>query len=113
MKITYTNNTGRVSIEVEAKEQPDAFEQLSSFQEVFEESTCGVCGGEALRFVVRTVDDNKFFELHCKDSKCRARLAFGQHKKGGTLFPRRKDDNGKWLDKNGWSRWTPEIKKEE
>jgi hypothetical protein len=111
MKITFASKNGRMSIEVEAKEQTDAFEQIASFQEVFEESKCGACQDDNLRLVVRSVDDNKFYELHCQ--KCRARLAYGQHKKGGTLFPRRKSDDGKWLDKSGWTKWNAETKKEE
>jgi hypothetical protein len=114
MKITYKSKNGRLVAEVQGETQKDVFQQIASFQEVFEETACGACSGEDLRFVVRrNAADDDFFELHCQNPKCRARLAFGQHKKGGSLFPSRKDKDGKYLDKGGWTRWNPETKKEE
>jgi len=113
MKITYTAKNG-ISAEIEGKEQKDLFREIASFQEVFEETTCGACHGTELRFVVRTnKDGDDFFELHCKNLDCRSRLAFGQHKKGGSLYPTRKDKENKWLPKNGWTKWNPETKKDE
>jgi hypothetical protein len=112
MKITYRARNG-LSAEMQGENQKDLFQQIASFQEVFEETVCGACSGEDLRFVVRNVDDNDFYELHCQTVSCRSRLAFGQHKKGGSLFPSRKDKDGKWLPKNGWTKWNPETKKEE
>jgi len=110
MKITYSSKNGRLKAELEGESQKDLFEQISSFQEIFEEAKCGACQGEDLRFVVRTVDDNSFYELHCVS--CRSRFAFGQHKgTSGSLFPRRKDSEGNYLPKNGWTKWNPETKK--
>ena len=86
MKINYTSRSGRVSVELEAETQRDAFQQLSDFQEIFDETVCGKCASENLRFVVRTVDDNQFYEIRCMD--CGARLEFGSMKQGGKLFPR-------------------------
>jgi hypothetical protein len=113
MKITYSSRNGRLAVEIQADTQKDLFQQISSFQEVFDETACGACQNTDLRFVVRNVDDNDFFELHCLNTSCRHRLAFGQHKKGGSLFPSRKDKDGKWLPKNGWTKWNPDTKKEE
>lgn len=114
MKITYSSRDGRLAAEIEGKSQKDLFQSISSFQEVFEINTCGACGEEGmLRFVVRNVDDNDFYELHCTNVNCRSRLAFGQHKKGDSLFPVRKDKEGKWLPKSGWIKWNPDTKKEE
>ena len=56
---------------------------------------------------MRTVEGNDYFELKCTD--CGAVLSFGQHKKGGTLFPKRKDESG-WLKNKGWHKWQPEDK---
>ena len=81
MKINY--KAGRINVELEGDTQKDLFSQLSSFQEVFDEDTCGKCGG---------------------------RLEFGQVKKGGGLFPRRKDKEGSWLPDNGWVKWNPKTK---
>lgn len=124
MKVSHKSKNGRIEIFAEGETQKDVFRQLSSLQEVFEETECGVCGDDDIRFVVRTVDDNDFYELHCLGWKydtniqqynyCRAKLAFGQHKgKEGTLFPKRKDKDGNWLPNNGWTRWKPEDKKED
>ena len=112
MRVNHRSLNGRIEIVAEGDTQKEVFQQLASLQEVFEETSCGMpnCKSENLRFVVRTVDDNNFYELHCLD--CRARFVFGQHKKNGTLFPKRKDDEGKWLANRGWARWEPEKKEE-
>ena len=106
MKINYTSRSGRVSVELDAETQRDAFQQLSDFQEIFDEVACGKCASENLRFVVRTVDDNQFYEIRCMD--CGARLEFGSMKQGGRLFPRRKDKEGNWLPDRGWVKWNSE-----
>ena len=41
---------------------------------------------------------------------CGAVLGFGQHKKGGTLFPKRKDADGNWLENRGWYKYKPPKK---
>ena len=106
MKINYTSRSGRVSVELDAETQRDAFQQLSDFQEIFDEVACGKCASENLRFVVRTVDDNQFYEIRCMD--CGSRLEFGSMKQGGRLFPRRKDKEGNWLPDRGWGKWNSE-----
>jgi len=110
----------RVIIEAEGNTHTEVFEQAASMQEVFGVGKCDKCKCEDLRFVVRTDDEeNKYYELHCQNWKCRARLSFGQNKTGGTLYPRRKETkkqsimggsveaNG-WLPDNGWIRWNKE-----
>lgn len=111
MKLTYTTRNGKISVEVEGDSHRDLFEQINKFQEVFEEDVCGKCGHENIRFVVRTVDDNSYYELRC--SSCGARLAFGANKKGGGLFPRRKDSEGNWLPDSGWVKWNPKTERNE
>ena len=56
MKVTYTSNNGRITAEFESDTQRELFEQLSRFQEVFDEGSCGKCSSEKLRCVVRTVE---------------------------------------------------------
>lgn len=102
MKIKYTSANGRLSAEIEAESQRDLFTEISKFQEVFEENTCGKCKGNDIRYVVRNVDDNQYYELRC--NSCGAKLAFGVNKKGGGLFPKKKDGD-KWLPDNGWQKW--------
>lgn len=101
MKITY--NTANISVELEGETVRDLFGQLATFQEVFGEDTCGKCKGHNLKFVVRQVEDNEYYELRCAD--CHAKLAFGCNKKGGGLFPKRKDAEGNWLNDRGWLVW--------
>ena len=78
MKVNYQTKNGRLSVQLEGDSQKEIFEQISRFQEVFEETACGKCGSENIRFVVRNVDDNLYYELRCAD--CGARLSFGSHK---------------------------------
>lgn len=112
MKVNFTTSDGRFTAEIEGDTQKAIFAELARFQEVFEHSTCGKCGCTDVRFVVRIVEDNDFYEIHC--SKCKARLAFGQHKgKEGTLFPRRKDGEGSWLPNGGWMKYNQTTGKEE
>jgi len=109
MKTTYTS--GKLTVEFDTATATELFEQLATFQEVFGETKCGKCGSENLRFVVRTdADDNKYYELRCSD--CGARLAFGCHKKGGGLFPKRKDADGNWKPDSGWVKWDAKLEKE-
>lgn len=110
MKVNYTTANGRLSVELEGDGQQDIFQAISRFQEVFENTACGKCGSENIKYVVRNVDDNLYYELRCQD--CGARLAFGCHKKGGGLFPKRKDGDD-WLANNGWVKWNPQTEKNE
>ena len=112
MKLKYTTASNRISVEFEGDSQKDLFGQIAAFQEVFDIKSCGKCGSENLRFVKRTVDGNDYFELRCLD--CGAKLAFGANKDGKGLFPKReKDQNGKWIGKDGWVKWNPETKQNE
>lgn len=109
-----------MKVSIEGKTQTDIFEQLAAFQEVFEDLEC-VRNGQAsdrVRFTVREDDDgNKYYELRCSDASKKecsgSKLAFGQHKKGGTLFPRRQDKDGNWLPNNGWVKFNKATGKEE
>tara|TARA_R110002020_G_scaffold176557_1_gene368863 strand:+ start:43 stop:378 length:336 start_codon:yes stop_codon:yes gene_type:complete len=111
MKIKYTNSNSRIVAEMEGETQIDLFEQISSFQEIFDETCCGKCESERLRFVSRNVADNLYYEVRCLD--CGSRLSFGKTKTGGRLFPKRKDKEGNWLQNRGWVKWNPETKQEE
>lgn len=105
MKLRYKVGD-RLEFELEGSGQKEIFKELAAIQEIFGEEKCGLCGSTNLRFVVRSVEGNDYFELRCAD--CGAVLAFGQHKKGGTLFPKRKDDDNNYLPNKGWHKWTKE-----
>ncbi len=97
---------GKITFELEAENAKGLFAAIAAVQEVFDaEHHCGMCQSPDIRFLARKVDDFDFYELSCNN--CRARFAFGQAKKGGALFPKRRDDDGKPLPNGGWSRWEP------
>jgi len=102
MKVHYQVNP-KMNVELEATKIVDVFEKLHNFQEVFGETKCGKCQSENLKYVVRTVDGNKYYELQC--ITCQAKLQFGVHKVGGSIFPKRKDNQGNWLNNRGWVKW--------
>ena len=110
MKLNYTTANGRVSVEFDGNSQKEFVKQIAAFEEVFGETKCGKCDSENIKFVVRTVNGNDYYELRCND--CGAKLAFGQQREGGGLFPKRKDDDG-WLPDNGWVKWNKETGKNE
>ena len=111
MKVTYQTKNGRLNVELEGDSQRDIFGEIAKFQEVFEEGVCGKCDSDNIRFVVRNVDDNLYHELRC--TGCSAKLSFGSHKKGGGLFPKRKDGDGNWLSDRGWLKWNSKTEKNE
>ena len=103
MKVKYRANE-KLEFEVEGSGQKELFKELSAIQEIFGEEQCGMCKSPNIKFGVRSVEGNDYFEMKC--SKCGATLSFGQHKKGGTLFPKRKDnENNEYLPNNGWYKW--------
>lgn len=108
MKVKYKASE-KLEFEVEGSGQKELFKELSSIQEIFGESACGLCDNTDIKHVVRSVEGNDYFELKC--AKCGATLSFGQHKKGGTLFPKRKGEDGQYLPNNGWYKWEPSKKK--
>lgn len=105
MKLRYKVGE-KLEFELEGAGQKEIFKELAAIQEIFGEEACGVCGSKNIKFIVRNIENNDYFELRCSD--CSAILAFGQHKKGGTLFPKRKDDEGHYLPSKGWHKWVKE-----
>lgn len=110
MKAAISAMGGRVRFEAEASTPTEMWKKLSLVQQIFDaDSACGVCGNKEIKFNHRVAKEFDFYELICGDPKCNARLSFGQHKKGGTLFAKRKDADGGWLDYDGWHRWKPDT----
>lgn len=112
MKVTYRVND-KLTFEVEAETHTDLWEQLATIDELYKNTTCakeGKGSTDDVKFVVRTNDaDDKFYELQSDvafgDKLYGAKKAFGAHKKGGGLFPQRKDKDGNYLPDNGWIQW--------
>lgn len=104
-----------VTVEVEGDTGKDLFDKLAEVSECLIEEECGKCGCDKIRPHKRSVADGKkthvYYEWVC--TKCRARLALGQHQTGGTLFPKRKLDengnadmeNGSFGEHNGWGKF--------
>lgn len=100
--------------------QQEVFEELAGLQEIFGEGKCGKCGSTDLKFVVRDVDGDKFYESRCV--QCWAVLSYGSRKKpAGTLFPHRKENEnesimggklkaGEKLPSSGWLKYDPQTK---
>lgn len=127
MEVTYRTKNGRMSCLFEGKGHSDIHEQISSFQEVFEESSCGKCNSDDIRFVVRIAKDGKeeftYHEMRCQ--ACGAKLSLSvKNDKTGSLFPVRferdgkeykKTEDGKLIPrgKNGWVKYNKVTGKEE
>lgn len=98
---------GGLLFEVEGSRSERAlFEEIAHIQEVFDQD-CGKCQSTDIRLVVRDAESKdgkkcKYYEMRCKS--CGAKLAFGLHQEGNTLFPKRKGEEG-YLPDNGWTKW--------
>ncbi len=113
MKIRYTSSDKRLTFEFESPGVKEAFEDIAAVQEIFEQDVCGNpnCGSTNLRFSKRDIEGNGYYEVVCKD--CDHKLAFGQRKVGGALFPKRVNTKTKkpiGTFGNGWHKY---VSKEE
>ena len=98
--------TDELWFEVDGETEEELFKQISRVQEVFQHQACGACGSTHVKFVCRLdSSDNDWIEIVCQS--CRAKLIFGRTKKDQSLFPRRKDVDGNWLDNGGWTKYDP------
>jgi hypothetical protein len=105
MKATYKTKSGQLMFEVVSETPKGVFKEIAAIQEIFDaEQQCGKCGGKHIKFIAREVEGNDFYELQCED--CDARFQFGQRKKGGDLFPKRRGENGP-LPNGGWAVYRP------
>ncbi len=113
-------STSLVTFELEAPTPRELFKLIAETQEVFGEKECGCCHKTNIRFAVRSISGNDFFEMQCLD--CNSFLSIGQSKqKPGQLFPVRKlteqgkpsFKNGKYDAKNkGWTKYRGEPEKD-
>lgn len=118
MNISYKIND-KVTLHAEGDLVQDIIKQISACEDVFEDTVCGACGSDDIRFVHRVVDENEFFERKCM--KCFAKITFGTSKKDKKLYPRRyeidakgkavrdKDGRAKHIGKNGWVKYNKET----
>ena len=106
MKVTY--KTGKFTVEAEGS-STEVFEQLAAFDSVFGNCVNKANGSENIGFRHREVDGNHYYELYDKDTF--HVLKFGKTKKDGSLFPRRKDADGNWIEHGGWQKYNPDAPK--
>lgn len=106
MKVTY--RTGKFTVEAEGG-TTEIFEQLATFDSVFGNCKNKANDSENIGFRHREVDGNHYYEMYDKDSF--HVLKFGKTKKDGSLFPRRKDADGQWIDNGGWVKFNPDAPK--
>ena len=116
MKVLYKVSE-KCTVEAEGASHKELFKQLSGLAEVFSVDKCGCCNCTNISPQMRTVDDVNYFELVCKNVKCRARMSYGQSKKSEALYPRRtyhkqhpdvkagKAKVDTYLPNNGWAKW--------
>jgi|TARA_Y100001963_G_scaffold160186_2_gene268757 hypothetical protein len=102
---------GEVTVEFEAETVADAVKHISALEDVFGEDNCGHCQGANLRLMARESGGYQYYEVACKD--CYHTLSFGIHQTGGTLFPKRRDQDGQALPNRGWQKWNPQTKRRE
>lgn len=115
MKLQYTTPTGDMTVEFEADTQSDLVQQLSDFQDTFvdfpsatlnDKFVKGLSGGAYIKYVVRNVDDNLYYEKRLVGGPMSGfKKAFGVHKKGGGLFPKRDIPENCIAGNNGWHLW--------
>jgi hypothetical protein len=106
MKVQYKSKNGRMTFEINSDTEKGVFSELARIQDLFEENTCGLCKSTDTRFLVRTVDDDNYYEMKCQ--ACGAAVSYGQNKKGDTLYVKRKNDEGRYDAKNGgWAKYDP------
>jgi hypothetical protein len=105
-------NYGNVQLEGEGNTHKEVFKQLAAMTEVFRDEPCNLCGKNNAVLVVRNVPDPKspkkiyeYYERRCLTKDCGGRLAYGQHNEGGSLFPKRFDEDKKLLPNRGWHKW--------
>lgn len=113
MKVTYTSRDGRFVAEFEGNTQAELFEQIASFQEIFEDNVCtakikgNIVKSDKVRFVVReNKDGDKFYEKVCEDWDqllIGYRKSFGCRKQPkGALFPKQMPEENRIPGLNGW-----------
>ena len=102
MRVTY--KTDRMDITVDGADVKACFDELAKAMEVFGETVCGACQSNDVAFVHRENDGYTFREAQCRE--CGHALAFGLKKSDLSMFPRRKDKAGNWLDNEGWGKFS-------
>ena len=103
MSVRVSMVMGSAKVEVEAPDAKEAVKELSSYIDFFGESTCGLCQSTDVVPRHRVAQGYDFYEMVCR--ACGAKLSFGQTREDNKLFPKRKDNQGNWMDNKGWHKF--------
>ena len=103
MKAHFRAFGGRLVVEIEGTTIKDLIKEIGPIAEILDaDHVCGKCQSPNIYPRCRTAQDKfDYYELVCSD--CGARLSFGQHMDGGTLWAKRTDKQGNMLDYRGWT----------
>lgn len=119
MKLLYKSFCGRYQIEFEGQDNQSLFEQVATFQEIFEnDSNLTIenvkVASSDVKLRVRGTSESKFYEMYVAEGSKMAgyRLDYTVTKNGNMMFPRRKDKEGNLIKNNGWYRYEA-VKKED
>lgn len=100
MEAHYRAFHGKLVVKVEGSTIKELFEQIGPIAEVLDgDQVCGACGSPNIYPRARQAQKFTYYELVCSD--CTARLSFGQHSDGGTIWAKREKD-GEPLPNRGW-----------
>lgn len=120
IKVAQTSANGKITISVEGETVEDVFEKLGEASEIFfvtasARQNGAVVESDDIRFVTRTVEDNKFHEAVVQSGPMRGyKLAFGNKKKPkGSLFPKREiPETNRIPGFGGWFKYNKDEVKE-
>lgn len=120
IKVAQTSANGKITITVEGETVEDVFEKLGEASEIFfvtasARQNGNVVESDDIRFVTRTVEDNKFHEAVVQSGPMRGyKLAFGNKKKPkGSLFPKREiPETNRIPGFGGWFKYNKDEVKE-
>ena len=95
IEVTIKSRRGNLFVRIQAETIKQAFALAARAAEAFDcDSCCHLCGSTEIRPRARTHDGNDFYEWYCE--ACGGMLSLGQHKTGGTLFPKRDRGTDGW-----------------
>lgn len=91
-------------VKFECEEVKELFEVSGKLLEVLgTDAACGKCNSVQIFPRLRTAGEYSYYEIVCGD--CGAKLSFGQHKKTGTIWPKRAEKDGTPIPNRGWVKY--------
>lgn len=103
MQVSFKTPDNAIEFQFDAQSSREAFEKMANISELFPLENCGKCSSSNVKPVVRKTQGYEFFEIRCVD--CGHSLSYGQTREDKTLFPKRKDKAGEWLQNRGWQKY--------